>query len=136
MRTARTSLWSPMRVVVPAVIALTLAVGVASGCGGGDDEAAPETTATITTDTEVGDGQTASGSQLFSDNCESCHGIEGAGGHIGPNLQTSPVAENLSRVEQQVRNGGGAMPAFSGQLSDAEIAAVAHYVVDELAPKG
>jgi len=124
-----------MRAFVPAVIALTLAVGVASGCGGGDDEATPETTATMT-DTEPGDGATASGSQLFSDNCESCHGIEGAGGHIGPNLQTSPVAENLSRVEEQVRNGGGAMPAFSGQLSDAEIAAVAHYVVDELAPKG
>jgi mono/diheme cytochrome c family protein len=117
------------------VIALSLAVGVASGCGGGDDEATPEPTPAMT-DTEPGDGQAASGAQLFSDNCESCHGVEGAGGHIGPNLQKSPVAENLSRVEQQVRNGGGAMPAFSGALSDGEIDAVTRYVVEQLAPKG
>ena len=102
---------------------------LAAGCGGGDDEQPSEPAG-------GGGGGGGDGQQLFSDNCESCHGIEGAGGHIGPNLQTSPVAENLSRVEQQVRNGGGAMPAFSGQLSDAEIAAVAHYVVAELAPKG
>jgi mono/diheme cytochrome c family protein len=117
------------------VIALALVVGIASGCGGGDDEATPEPTPTMT-DTETGDGEEASGAQLFSDNCESCHGIEGAGGHIGPNLQTSPVAEDLRRVEQQVRNGGGAMPPFAGALSDAEIDVVAHYVVEQLAPKG
>jgi mono/diheme cytochrome c family protein len=33
-------------------------------------------------------------------------------------------------VEDQVRNGGGGMPAFEGDLSDAEIQAVAQYVVD------
>lgn len=135
MRTARKSARSPVRVVVPAVIALALAVGVASGCGGGNGEATPEPTTTMT-DTAPGDGEAASGAQLFSDNCESCHGVEGAGGHVGPNLQTSPVAENLSQVEQQVRNGGGAMPPFSGALSDEEIDAVAHYVVEQLAPKG
>jgi mono/diheme cytochrome c family protein len=31
-------------------------------------------------------------------------------------------------VEQQVRNGGGGMPAFEGKLSDAQISAVASYV--------
>jgi alcohol dehydrogenase (cytochrome c) len=116
------------------VAVLTLA-GVAGGCGGGDEEAATEPPPTMT-DTEPGDGQAASGAQLFRDNCESCHGTEGAGGHVGPNLQTSPVAENLSRVEQQVRNGGGAMPPFSGALSDDEINAVARYVVEQIAPKG
>ncbi len=113
--------------------ALALA-GLAGGCGGGNDEAA--TQPTTTTETQPGDGQAvASGAQLFSDNCESCHGVQGAGGHVGPNLQTSPVAENLSQVEQQVRNGGGAMPPFSGVLSDDEIDVVAHYVVEQLAPK-
>ena len=60
----------------------------------------------------------------------------GAGGHVGPNLQKSPVAEHLAQVEKQVRHGGGAMPPFSGVLSDKEIDAVAHYVVEQIAPKG
>jgi mono/diheme cytochrome c family protein len=59
----------------------------------------------------------------------------GAGGHVGPNLQKSSVAEHLAQVEKQVRNGGGAMPPFSDVLSDEQIAAVAHYVVEQIAPK-
>ena len=78
----------------------------------------------------------AAGAQLFSDNCESCHGSMGAGGHVGPNLQTSAVAEHLDQVEKQVRHGGGVMPAFSNVLSDQEIDTVAHYVVEQIAPKG
>jgi mono/diheme cytochrome c family protein len=34
----------------------------------------------------------------------------------------------VEEVEEQVRNGGGGMPAFGDQLSDAEIEAVATYV--------
>ena len=63
-------------------------------------------------------------------------GTNGAGGHVGPNLQKSSVAEHLAQVEKQVRNGGGVMPPFSGVLSGAEIDAVAHYVVEQIAPKG
>ncbi len=127
---------SATQAVVSAVAAL-IVVGVASGCGGGGNKAtvAPTTTATTTTTTTSG-GQVASGVQLFSNNCESCHGPMGAGGHVGPNLQKSPVAEHLALVEKQVRNGGGAMPPFSGVLSDKEIDAVAHYVVEQIAPKG
>jgi quinohemoprotein ethanol dehydrogenase len=121
---------------VPAVAAL-IVVGVASGCGGGGNKAtvAPTTTATTTATTTSG-GQVASGAQVFSNNCEPCHGPMGAGGHVGPNLQKSPVAEHLAQVEKQIRNGGGAMPPFSGVLSDKEIDAVAHYVVEQIAPKG
>jgi mono/diheme cytochrome c family protein len=119
------------RVVLPAVAALLLA-GVAGGCGSSKTATtSPATTATTT----GGGGQVASGAQLFSDNCESCHGPMGAGGHVGPNLQKSSVAEHLDQVEKQVRNGGGAMPPFSSVLSDAEIDAVAHYVVEQIAPK-
>ena len=46
------------------------------------------------------------------------------------------MAEDLARVEEQVRNGGGAMPPFAGVLSDEEIDTVAHYVVEQIAPKG
>jgi mono/diheme cytochrome c family protein len=31
-------------------------------------------------------------------------------------------------IEEQVRNGGGGMPPFEGQLSDAEIEAVSDFV--------
>jgi alcohol dehydrogenase (cytochrome c) len=121
---------------VLAVVGL-MAVAFASACGGGGKNAtvAPTTTATTATTATTGSGQVASGAQLFSDNCESCHGPLGAGGHVGPNLQKSPVAEHLSQVEKQVRNGGGPMPPFAGVLSDKEIDVVAHYVVEQIAPK-
>jgi cytochrome c6 len=128
------SVRSPLRAIVLTLTALALASGVASGCGGGDDEAStsppPATTAT-----ETGDAQAASGAQLFSANCSSCHGPDGGGGEVGPNLQKSSVAENLAQVEQQVRNGGGAMPPFADVLSDEEIDTVAQYVVEQIAPK-
>jgi mono/diheme cytochrome c family protein len=122
---------------VLAVAALAL-VGVASGCGGGGgggDNSTVVPTTTAATAATTGGGATASGAQIFSNNCESCHGPMGAGGHVGPNLQKSPVAGHLDQVENQVRHGGGAMPPFSGVLSDKEIDAVAHYVVEQIAPK-
>jgi quinohemoprotein ethanol dehydrogenase len=119
-------------------------VTVAGGCGGGSKgTVGPTTTTTATTatttataKTTTGGGQVTAGARLFSDNCESCHGSMGAGGHVGPNLQTSSVAEHLDQVETQIRHGGGAMPPFSGVLSDQEIGTVAHYVVEQIAPKG
>jgi quinohemoprotein ethanol dehydrogenase len=118
-------------------VAGLIVTGVAGGCGGGNKATvAPTTTTTTTTTTTKGGGQLTAGAQLFSNNCESCHGPMGAGGHVGPNLQKSPVAEHLAQVEKQVRHGGGAMPPFSGVLSDQEIDAVAHYVVEQIAPKG
>jgi mono/diheme cytochrome c family protein len=128
---------SSLRVLVLTLTVLALVGAIASGCGGGgDEEGAAESTTTTTTATEPGTSQAASGAQLFSDNCETCHGTNGAGGHIGPNLQTSSVAENLAQVKRQVRNGGGGMPPFSGVLSDKEIDVVAAYVVEQIAPRG
>lgn len=136
MEPARSSLRSALGVIVLTLTTLALVVAVASGCGGGNDEGTVEPTTTTTTATEPGNGQAASGAQLFSDNCETCHGPNGAGGHVGPNLQTSPVAENLAQVKAQVNNGGGGMPPFSDVLSDEEIDVVADYVVEQIAPKG
>ena len=124
-----------LRTVVLTLSVFALVGGVASGCGGGDDEAATEP-ATTSAATQPDDGQAADGAQLFSDNCQSCHGTEGTGGHVGPDLQKSAVAEDLARVEQQVRNGGGAMPPFVDVLSEDEIETVARYVVEQIAPKG
>jgi len=117
------------------MVAALILVGVASGCGGGGDNATVAPTTTAATTATTGGGATASGAQIFSNNCESCHGPMGAGGHVGPNLQKSPVAGHLDQVKNQVRHGGGAMPPFSGVLSDKEIDAVAKYVVEQIAPK-
>jgi mono/diheme cytochrome c family protein len=134
VRRAGSSVRFSRTATVVAVTVLALVGGVASGCGGGDD-AASTVPATTTTAPETGASQAASGAQLFSDNCESCHGAEGAGGHVGPDLQKSSVAENLAQVEEQVRNGGGGMPPFADVLSDEEIDIVARYVVEQIAPK-
>jgi mono/diheme cytochrome c family protein len=60
--------------------------------------------------------------------CGSCHTLKAAGatGNIGPNLDTLKPPEPV--VERQVTNGGAQMPAFKGQLTAAEIKAVAMFV--------
>jgi cytochrome c5 len=68
------------------------------------------------------------GKAIFTANCASCHTLKdaGASGAVGPNLDQLKPPEPV--VEKQVTNGGKLMPAFKGQLSDAEIKAVAQYV--------
>ncbi len=75
------------------------------------------------------------GKDIFLANCGSCHTLADAGtnGKIGPNLdQLKPP---FGRVQRQVMNGGTAMPAFKGQLTAAQITAVAKYVAS-VAGKG
>jgi mono/diheme cytochrome c family protein len=136
VKAGRSSVHWPLRTIVPTLTVLVLAGGIASGCGGGGEKKATSEPTPATTTTAPAPNQAVSGAKLFSDNCESCHGTNGAGGHIGPNLQKSSVAENLAKVEKQVRNGKGAMPPFKGVLSGEEIDVVAHYVVEQIAPKG
>lgn len=122
-----------------AAFALTLALAALAlgACGGDDDEGAATTaggaaTAPETTggDTAGGDtGGAASGEEVFaSAGCGNCHTLEAAGstGSVGPNLDD--LQPDTEQVAEQVRNGGGGMPAFEGQLSEAEIEAVAEYV--------
>jgi cbb3-type cytochrome c oxidase subunit III len=75
-----------------------------------------------------GAAQATSGKDIFTANCGSCHTLADAGtnGNVGPNLDDLKPAENV--VERQVTNGGGGMPAFKGQLTPAQITAVAKYV--------
>ncbi|HZN21690.1 MAG TPA: cytochrome c, partial [Gaiellaceae bacterium] len=69
-----------------------------------------------------------SGKDIFVANCGSCHTLADAGttGNVGPNLDQLKPPEKI--VEHQVINGGGAMPAFKGTLTPAQITAVAKYV--------
>ena len=95
---------------VAAYVASTAGKPVQGG-GDGDGEAAP-----------------AEPRELFAQQCGGCHVLAdaGTGGTVGPNLdETRPPVD---RSIEQITNGGGGMPAFEGQLSDAEITAVAEYV--------
>jgi cbb3-type cytochrome c oxidase subunit III len=76
----------------------------------------------------AGGGGGTDGKSIFTANCSSCHTLKDAGssGTVGPNLDQ--LKPDLARVQQQVIHGGGAMPAFKGQLTDAQIKAVAKYV--------
>jgi cytochrome c553 len=75
----------------------------------------------------------AAGKVVFADNCATCHGSAGTGGNGGPDLTNRPAAKQVASVIKQVTNGGGGMPAFKGQLTNAQIAAVAAYVKQKIA---
>src|SRR4051812_48785008 len=69
------------------------------------------------------------GKQVYaSAGCGGCHTMKAGGstGNVGPNLDQLKPSKDA--VAHQVTVGGGAMPAFKGQLSDAQIQAVAEYV--------
>jgi mono/diheme cytochrome c family protein len=139
-----------------AALVLVLTVGLAVGCGG-EEEATPTPdtiTGTLTTDTETttdetttdeettdeetttdetepaGEGDPVAGKEVFlgAGGCGSCHTFADAGtsGSIGPNLDDA--APSFELAVDRVTNGQGAMPSFSGQLSEQQIADVAAYV--------
>jgi len=82
-----------------------------------------------------GEPDAAAGEEVFAENCSTCHGASGTGGNGGPDLTAMPKAQEQKGAEEQVTNGGGGMPAFSGMLSEEEIANVAAYVVEKIAGK-
>jgi mono/diheme cytochrome c family protein len=71
----------------------------------------------------------AAGKKVFTTaGCSSCHTLKDAGakGTVGPDLDQLKPPKSI--VAHQVEVGGGAMPAFKGRLSPAQIDAVATYV--------
>jgi mono/diheme cytochrome c family protein len=125
-------------VTLLALLALiALPVGLA-GCGGGEEVSpTPETvegTLPAATTAEEGPastlkGDASNGEKIFaSAGCGGCHTLKDAGtsGNVGPDLDQLKPSKDT--VAHQVEVGGGAMPAFKGQLSDAQIQAVAAYV--------
>jgi mono/diheme cytochrome c family protein len=87
------------------------------------------TTTTTTTGSTGGGGAAPAGKAVFaSAGCGGCHTLKDAGssGNVGPNLDQLKPSQAI--VVKQVTNGGGGMPPFKGQLSPAQINAVAAYV--------
>jgi mono/diheme cytochrome c family protein len=70
----------------------------------------------------------AGGAVYRSAGCGGCHTFAKASSHgnVGPNLDQ--LQPGYLQVLRQVTNGGGAMPAFKGQLSEQQIRDVAAYV--------
>jgi cytochrome c6 len=74
-------------------------------------------------------GPAVNGKAVFaSAGCSGCHTLKDAGatGTVGPDLDQ--LKPSKATVARQVTNGGGVMPSFKGQLSEAQIQAVAGYV--------
>jgi mono/diheme cytochrome c family protein len=121
-----------MRRLALLLASLALVVGAAA-CGGSEDETAtPETvegTVATTEPSAPAEGDPANGEELYAANgCGGCHVFEPAGssGSVGPNLDDSGVS--FEDAVNQIKNGGGGMPAFGDRLSDEEVADVAAFV--------
>ena len=63
----------------------------------------------------IASGDAVRGGELFTENCATCHGEEGTGGGVGPQLAGSGVS--LGEARSTIENGRGVMPAdlVSGQ---------------------
>jgi mono/diheme cytochrome c family protein len=107
-----------------------------AGCSSDDSSSTddtPATGATSTNDTSSGSGGGADATEaavaLFdSSGCAGCHtlAVADASGAVGPNLDTTSLT--AEQIDAQIRSGGGAMPPYEGQLSDAEISSLAELI--------
>jgi mono/diheme cytochrome c family protein len=117
--------------MISAVIVFGVEKKEAEKPGGEVTTAAATTTGagTTTAPPAAAQGDPAAGKAVFaSAGCGSCHTLKAANanGNVGPNLDD--LKPEFETVQGQVENGGGGMPAFKGDLSQAEIDAVARYV--------
>jgi mono/diheme cytochrome c family protein len=70
----------------------------------------------------------AEAATLISDSgCTSCHNFGGGGGSLGPGV--SGMTGDKSRIEDQIRNGGGGMPPFKSALNDKQISEIADWII-------
>ena len=70
--------------------------------------------------------------------CRNCHALEGKGGQRGPDLTQVGTRLDRNQLIDQVSNGtpgGGLMPAYGKQMPDAEMTALADFLVS-LRPPG
>ena len=83
----------------------------------------------------IAGGDAGAGEAIFSANCAACH----MGGMNAVNAEKTLQKADLEKygkdtpeaIIKQVTNGNGAMPAFGGRLSEADIENVAAYVLSQ-----
>jgi mono/diheme cytochrome c family protein len=123
---------------VASVAGISAAAGATTTTSPSPAPAPPPTTTTTTTATSTntattttggGSNALAKGKAVFEKaGCASCHTLKDAGatGTVGPNLDEKKPSKELA--VERVTNGKPPMPSFKGQLTPAEIDAVAMYV--------
>ncbi|MBT9332326.1 PQQ-binding-like beta-propeller repeat protein [Paracidobacterium acidisoli] len=74
-------------------------------------------------------GASATGKQIFTENCQSCHGTNRQGSAVAPALTDLFLKLNLDDFEQILKSGKGEMPAFSG-LSSSNAEALYSWLVN------
>lgn len=91
----------------------------------------------------LGKSDTTDGGRLYAGACASCHGLNGTGtkdGFYPPLVGSSTTGASnpanlvmtiLSGVDRRGADGHAFMPAFAGQMNDAQIAAVANQVLTQ-----
>jgi cytochrome c551 len=97
-------------------ILVAAAAALLLGCGGGSPSAP---------------ANASPGLKAFDQaSCGSCHTLAAAGasGTVGPKLDGARLDQ--ATVEHWIRTGGGGMPSFTSQLTDAQIEALAAYVAN------
>jgi len=107
------------------VAAISLVVwGIAAGATWAPAAAAQDVPTANPTPADVDAGK-----QTFAQRCSVCHGLDGSGA-MGPNIQGIPMRIGAPVVANTIKNGvSGAMPAFAGQLTDAQIQQVISYLL-------
>jgi mono/diheme cytochrome c family protein len=86
--------------------------------------------AAVATAGPVALGDVYQGETVFQQTCAACHGAAGAGGGIGPRLQSSGITP--ATIQARIRAGAGAMPpALVSGRAEADIVA---YVASIAAP--
>jgi len=111
---------------VAAAACLALALALA-GCGSGGSGSGASSH--LLSAAPLKPAELAAGRAIFRDRCARCHTLADAGAHgtRGPNLDQ--IRLPAFAVSQQIKLGGGGMPAYAGRLSDEQIRQVAGYVV-------
>jgi mono/diheme cytochrome c family protein len=137
--------WGPAAAAGAAMLLVLVLVGVGTVTGyvvgresaeRGGAPAATET-ATAPQGTAAAEADVANGKRVFaSAGCGGCHTLADAGatGAVGPSLDARVLEP--ARIEELVANGSGAMPAFSGRLSEQEIRDVGAYLAGASAAAG
>jgi cytochrome c551 len=96
----------------------------------------PSTTSSSTTSTTRPSTTTSSstttmpppnGAAIYAANCAGCHGADGSGG-VGPDLRGTVDAHGVEATTEVITNCRGAMPAWEGRLTPAQIAAVVDFL--------
>jgi mono/diheme cytochrome c family protein len=63
-------------------------------------------------------GTAERGAPLYVRNCANCHGQDGQGAELGPNLVEKPVLARPNDFDRVVRQGDGRMPGFASTLDE------------------